>query len=175
MTDCVSKMLTGHININGNDAVTSTHNRIRIVVVAATVGTAAHRYDPFWRRHLVVDFAQSRRHLVCDCAGNNDCVWLTRTGAKHNTVSVHVVARRCDVHHFDGTTRQAECHRPQRTLSNNFQIIGQVCFSFWIALLGGQSWASRRDEPMQSRSCSTGTPETVRTWTAYRLLHRQHS
>jgi len=86
------------------------------VIVAAAVGAAAHGDDPLWRGHLVVDLSQGWSHLVCQRARHNDAVGLARRGSEDDAVAIHVVAGRCDVHHFDGAAGQAECEGPQGAL-----------------------------------------------------------
>jgi hypothetical protein len=41
---------------------------------------------------------------------------LARRGSEDDAVAIHVVAGRCDVHHFDGAAGQAECEGPQGAL-----------------------------------------------------------
>ena len=54
----------GDIDVHGHDAIAATHHGVGVVVVAAAVGTAAHRQDVARLRHLVVDLAEGRGHLV---------------------------------------------------------------------------------------------------------------
>ena len=107
---------TWHVNVDGHDSIAAAHHRVGVVVVAAAVGARAHRDDPFGRGHLIVDLAEGRRHLIGQRARHNYAVGLTRTGAEHHAVSVHVVAGRRDVHHLHGAASQAESHWPQRAL-----------------------------------------------------------
>src|ERR1700754_1304166 len=55
---------TRHVDVDRNDAIATTHDRIGIVVVTTAVGAGAHRDDPLRVGHLVVDLAQCRGHLV---------------------------------------------------------------------------------------------------------------
>lgn len=109
-------MVTRNIDIDRYDTITSSHYRIRIVIVATAVGTASHGDDPLGRGHLIVDFSQRGRHLVGQRASYDDAIGLTRTSTKHDSVAIHIVTRRSDLHHFDGTTRQTERQWPKRTL-----------------------------------------------------------
>ena len=54
----------GDIDVHGHDAIAATHHGVGVVVVAAAVGAAAHRQDVARLRHLVVDLAEGRGHLV---------------------------------------------------------------------------------------------------------------
>src|SRR5437764_1251748 len=67
-----------HVDIDRHDAVATAHHRIGIVVVAAPVGAGAHGDDVARLRHLVVDLAQRRRHLVGQRAGDDHHVGLAR-------------------------------------------------------------------------------------------------
>src|ERR1700724_3621507 len=51
----------GHVDVDRHDAVAAAYHRIGIVVVAAAIGTGAHRDHVARLRHLVVDLAQRRR------------------------------------------------------------------------------------------------------------------
>ena len=82
------------VDVHRHDAVAAAHHRIRIVVVAAAVGAAAHRDHPLRVGHLVVDLAQRRRHLVDQGAGHDHHVGLPRRRAEHHAVAVQVQARR---------------------------------------------------------------------------------
>src|SRR5690606_15346424 len=103
-----------HVDVHRHDAVTATHHRIRIVVVAAAVGTGAHGYDPARLCHLVVHAAQCGGHLVAQGAGHDHDVRLPRAGTKDDAELVEIVAGHAGVHHFDGTACQAESHGPHR-------------------------------------------------------------
>src|SRR6516164_4147216 len=54
----------GNVDVDGNDAVAPSHHRIGVVVVAAAIGARSHGNDIARFRHLVVDLAQGRGHLV---------------------------------------------------------------------------------------------------------------
>src|SRR5471030_394530 len=67
--DAVNQRLGGgraarHIDVHRHDAVAAAHHGVRIMIIAAAVGAAAHADDIARLGHLVVDLAQSRRHLV---------------------------------------------------------------------------------------------------------------
>jgi hypothetical protein len=52
------------ININRQDTVAASHDAIAVMIISIAVGAASHRDDVARLGHLVVDFAQSRSHLV---------------------------------------------------------------------------------------------------------------
>src|SRR5262249_32475741 len=54
----------GHVDIDRHDAIAAAYDRVGIVVVSAAVGARAHGNDVARLRHLVIDLAQRRRHLV---------------------------------------------------------------------------------------------------------------
>src|SRR5690606_18287683 len=59
----------GDVDVHGHDPVAASHDAVAVVVVAPAVGTRAHRDDVLGVRHLVVDLAQRRGHLVAQRAG----------------------------------------------------------------------------------------------------------
>jgi hypothetical protein len=83
------------------------------MVVAAAVGARSHRDDPARIGHLIVDPAEGGGHLVGEGARDDDHVSLARGGSEDNTIPVHVVPGRGDVHHLDGAAGEAEGKRPQ--------------------------------------------------------------
>ena len=118
LEDAVHERLTGRrasgdVNVDGNDAVAATDNAVAVVVVAATVGAAAHGDDPAGLGHLVVDLAQGRRHLVGEGAGDNHDVRLAGGGSENDSQAVLVVSWRGEVHHFDGAAGQTKGHGPK--------------------------------------------------------------
>src|SRR5690606_23358731 len=54
----------GNVDVDRDDAVAPAHHRVAVVVVAAAVGARAHADHVLGVRHLVVDLAQCRGHLV---------------------------------------------------------------------------------------------------------------
>ena len=115
-TESKQSAQTGHVNVDGDDAVGATQHGVRVVVVAAAVRAAAHRQHPLGSGHLVVYFAQRGRHLVGHRAGDDDAVRLTRRRTEDDAEPVHVVARARHVHHFHRATGQPERQRPERVL-----------------------------------------------------------
>jgi hypothetical protein len=107
-----------NIDIHRHNAVASPDNGIRIMIIATTVGARAHGENPtrFW--HLIIDFSQSRSHLVGQRACNNHYIRLPRRGSKYHTESVHVIPGSCSVHHFHCTACQSKCHGPKRSLTS---------------------------------------------------------
>ena len=104
----------GHVDVDRHDAVAAAHHRIGIVVVAAAIGAGAHRDDVARLRHLVVDLAQRRRHLVGQRAGDDHHVGLARRGARRDAEALGVVARHRHLHHLDGAAGETERHPHQR-------------------------------------------------------------
>ena len=86
------------------------------MIVPATIRATAHADDPTRVGHLVVDLAQSRRHLVGQSARHDHHVRLTGRGAEDDAQPILIVARGRQVHHLDGTASQPERHGPERTL-----------------------------------------------------------
>lgn len=60
----MEELTSRNININRNDAIAAANDRVTVVVVATTVGTATHGDDPTGVGHLIVDLTQGRSHLV---------------------------------------------------------------------------------------------------------------
>jgi hypothetical protein len=83
------------------------------MVIAAAIGAATHRNHPARLRHLVIYFAQSRRHFVGQRTSHNHHITLAGAGARNNSESVEIVARHVGVDHFNRTAGQSEGHRPQ--------------------------------------------------------------
>jgi hypothetical protein len=65
LRDRWKKRLTSrNIDINRHDPVTSPRDRVAIMIVAPSIGTAPHADNPPRIRHLIVDLPQRGRHLV---------------------------------------------------------------------------------------------------------------
>src|SRR6185503_11362208 len=103
-----------HVDVDGHDAVAAADDGVGIMIVAAAVGAGAHRDHPARLRHLVVDLAQRRRHLVDERTGDDHDVRLARASAEDDAEAVQVVARGARVHHLDRAAGEAERHRPER-------------------------------------------------------------
>ena len=96
------------IDIYGYDAVNPSNDRVAVMIVSSTIGTATHANDPFWVRHLVVTLAHSWRHLVGNSTCDDHCVRLSWGCSKYNTKSVLIVSRHGGMHHFDTTASQTK-------------------------------------------------------------------
>src|SRR5215475_5549762 len=70
-----------NIDVHWHDAVATAYHRVGIVVITAAVGARAHGDHIARLRHLVVDLAQRRRHLVGERAGHDHDIGLTGRGA----------------------------------------------------------------------------------------------
>lgn len=108
---------SGNVNIDWDDSVATAHNRVGIVIVTASVRAWAHWDNPAWLRHLIVNLAQSWCHFVGQSSSNDDDISLARRGTEDDTVTIHVVTRRGDVHHLNGAASKTEGQWPQRTFS----------------------------------------------------------
>mmetsp|Transcript_19324 Transcript_19324/g.76950 ORF Transcript_19324/g.76950 Transcript_19324/m.76950 type:complete len:263 (-) Transcript_19324:36-824(-) len=102
------------VDVDRDDAVDAAHDGVRVVVVSAAVGAAAHREHEARLGHLVVDLAERGRHLVGERAGDDHDVGLPRRRAEHHAEALHVVPRGRRVHHLHRAAREPERHRPQR-------------------------------------------------------------
>lgn len=59
------KMLTSrNIDINRYYSVTTTSNRVTVVIISAPICTTSHADHPTRIRHLVIDLSESRSHFV---------------------------------------------------------------------------------------------------------------
>src|SRR5262249_17120438 len=84
---------TRNVDVNRHDAVATAHHCVRIVVVAASIGARTHGDHVTRLRHLVVDLAQCRRHLVCKRPGYDHDIRLAWRGPRRKTEALGVVAR----------------------------------------------------------------------------------
>src|SRR5689334_7248779 len=67
-----------NIDVDRYDTIAAAHHRVGVVVVAAAICAGSHRDHVTRLGHLVVKFAQRRRHLVGQRTGDNHHVRLTR-------------------------------------------------------------------------------------------------
>ena len=104
-----------NIDIDRNNTIASAHDGIGIVIVPAAIGTGTHRDHPTGLRHLIVNLAQRRSHLVGQRTGDDHHVGLARRWARDHTKTVEVVARHVRMDHFHSTAGQTKRHGPQRT------------------------------------------------------------
>src|SRR3546814_15798738 len=95
-TDTLFPYTTLVRSVDRHDAVAAAHHRIAVMIIAAAVGAASHRDDIFGVRHLVVDPAQRRGHLVAQRAGYDHHVRLARGCARRGAETPHVIARPVD-------------------------------------------------------------------------------
>jgi hypothetical protein len=108
---------TGNVDIDRDDSVTSSNNRVGVVVVSSSVGARSHGDDPSGLRHLVVNLSQGGCHLVGEGSSDNHNIGLTRRGTENNSHSVLVVTGGGKVHHLYGAACESESHGPQRSLT----------------------------------------------------------
>jgi len=101
-----------HINIDGDDLVDSLDKSV-ILKDSARSRAGSHGDYPLGFRHLVVETANNRSHLLRDTAGHNHQVCLPRRGAKDfGAEARNVVTGGAHRHHFNRAAGQAEGHRP---------------------------------------------------------------
>jgi len=105
------------VDVDWDNSVATSRDTVAVVVVATTVGAATHGDDPSWVRHLVVDLAKRRRHLVGESTGDNHDIGLTGRGTENDSHAILVVTRGGQVHHLDGAASETESERPERTLT----------------------------------------------------------
>src|SRR5690606_13545173 len=102
-----------NVYINRYYAVATAHYRIGIVIVTAAVRAGSHRDDPPGFRHLVVNLAERRSHLVHERSSHDHDVRLSGTRAEDDAETVKVVTRSTCMHHLDCAAGEAECQRPK--------------------------------------------------------------
>lgn len=88
------------------------------MIVATTIGAAAHTDNPSRVGHLVVDLAESRGHLVRQCSSHNHHIGLSGGCSENDTKTILVVSGCGKVHHLDGAAGETESHGPQRALAS---------------------------------------------------------
>lgn len=109
---------SGHVDVDGDDAVAPSSHAVAVVIVPAPVGARAHANHPARIGHLVVDLAQGRSHLVRQRAGHDHHVGLAGRGAEDYAQTILVVARGREVHHLHGTAGKPKGHGPKRALAS---------------------------------------------------------
>lgn len=60
-----------NINIDRNNPITSSYNRVTVMIVAAAIRTTSHADDPAWIRHLIVNLSKGWCHFVSQCTSHN--------------------------------------------------------------------------------------------------------
>lgn len=71
-----NKMREG-LQVYRYDSVTSTYDRIRVMIITSTISTRSHTDDPTRFRHLIINFTQCRCHFVGKCTSYNHNIRLT--------------------------------------------------------------------------------------------------
>ena len=108
---------TWNVDIHGHNSVTPSCNRVRVMVVAASVRAAAHADDPSGVRHLIVDLSQGWCHLVGQRSGHDHHITLARRSSENYTQPILIVSWSGKMHHLDGTAGQSKSHGPKGALS----------------------------------------------------------
>jgi hypothetical protein len=112
-TNCGETLTSRNVDIHRHNAVATTDNRVAVVVVATTIGAAAHTDNPSGIGHLVINLAES---------GCLFCLSMYPLQSSHRTVGVRhgndsqailVISRSGEVHHLDGAASKTEGHGPQ--------------------------------------------------------------
>lgn len=85
------------------------------MVVSSSISTTPHRDDPSRLRHLVINLAESRGHLVGESASDNHTIGLARAGPENDAEAIKIVTGGAGVHHFDSAASKTEGHRPDGT------------------------------------------------------------
>lgn len=106
-----------HVQVNGNDPVTTPDDRVRVVVVSTSVSARAHRDDPSRFGHLVVHLSQRRCHLVGQGTCDDHAVRLTRRRTENHTQAILIVSCGGNVHHLYGAARETKRHGPETRLT----------------------------------------------------------
>lgn len=116
-----------HVDIHRHDPIAASHHAVRVVIVAAAVGTRAHGNDPARLGHLIVHLAQGRRHLVGQGAGDNHDIGLTGRGTENDAQTILIVTGRGEMHHFDGTASETKGHGPKGGLTTPVYDLVEGC------------------------------------------------
>ena len=106
-----------HVDVYWYNPVTSSCDRVAVVVVSSSVCAAAHGNNPPGVRHLVVDLSQRGRHLVCEGSSYDHDIGLSGRGTENDTETILIVSWGGQVHHLDGTACETESHRPEGALT----------------------------------------------------------
>lgn len=105
------------VNVDRNDSIASSNDRVRVVVVPASIGATSHRDDPSRFRHLIVDLSQRRSHFIRQRSSDNHHITLSWRSTENDSESILIVSGCRDVHHLDCATSQTECHWPDGSLT----------------------------------------------------------
>ena len=152
-------MLTSrNIDINRYYPVTTTCNRVAVVIISTSIRTTSHANHPARIRHLIIDLSKRRCHLVRECTGNNHDVGLSRGGTEDYTESILVVSWSGKMHHFDGAAGESEGHGPEGTLTGPVGYLIEGCSGLGCQLRIEkslpQSIQDRDDSNYSYRLCS---------------------
>jgi hypothetical protein len=132
LEDTVHERLSGgwaarHVDIYGYNAVTTSCDRVAVVVVSSSICATTHRNNPSWIGHLIIDLSQGGCHLVCEGSGNNHDVGLSGRGTENDTETILIVSWSGQVHHLDSAARETESHGPERALSGPVGYLVERC------------------------------------------------
>lgn len=82
------------------------------MVVSTPISTTSHRDNPPRLRHLVINLAKSRGHLIGEGTSDDHAIGLAWAGSEDDTESVEIVASGTGVHHLDGAAGEPKGHGP---------------------------------------------------------------
>jgi hypothetical protein len=132
LEDAIHQSLTSrrtprHINIHRHNPIAASRNTITVMVITASIRTAAHRNNPSRFRHLIIDLSERRSHLVRERTGHNHNIGLAGRGTEDYTESILVVSWGGEMHHFDGAAGESEGHGPEGALTSPVGYLVEGC------------------------------------------------
>src|SRR2546421_10654146 len=103
---------SGDEDVRRNEGVRTLHDAVRVVIRSAANRALAHRDDPLWLRHLLVQAADGRSQLQRNRAVQQEDVALPRGGAIDHAEAFHVVPGIRGRGHLDRATHDAKVQGP---------------------------------------------------------------
>ena len=139
LKDAIHQRLTSrraprNININRHNPIASSRHTITVMVITASIRTAAHRNDPPRFRHLIIDLSERRSHLVGESTCHDHNIGLAGRGTENYTESILIVSWGGEMHHFDGAAGQSKGHGPEGALTGPVGYLVQSCSGFEVSL-----------------------------------------
>src|SRR5438309_3094392 len=99
-------------DVRRNECVRTLHDAVRVVIRSAANRALAHRDDPLWLRHLLVQATDGRSQLQRNRAVQQEHVALPRGGAIDHAEPFHVVPGIRGRRHLDRATHDAKVQGP---------------------------------------------------------------
>src|SRR5690606_35022049 len=106
---------SGDVHVHRNDLIHAFDHGVRLHIGSPRRRAGTHRHHPFGLRHLVVQTAKNRPHLLGHGTGHDHHVGLPGGSAEDHAEAVKVVMGTPRAHHLDGAAGQTELQRPQGT------------------------------------------------------------